>query len=344
MMDQAIPDPGPTEAISVEPGAVLPAEAVAVAADRLGEGAGLDVRPDDAWAEAGRKVLRLHLARMLARVPGVLSGDEPEDVHAMRVATRRLRAAWRVFGDGFERDAARRYRAELRDIGRRLGAVRDLDVLIGILIVDGERRSARYRAGLAPLLGAWHAEREAHRLDLAAALGSERFATFVVDYERLVETPGHAAVAVPPHAPGLVRDRIPAKIWTAYQAVRAFDDDLGTADLATLHRLRIEAKWLRYTLEFVRGPLEPEAGGLIRRMVALQDHLGIQHDQHVAAVLAREFATSTAVTVAQSRSMSRFDAHLEKRVDGLGRTLEATWRPIVAPSYRRALGRAIARL
>ena len=52
---------------------------------------------------------------------------------------------------------------------------------------------------------------------------------------------------------------MPATIWGAYQDVWAFDGDLLAADLATLHQLRIAAKWLRYTLEFVREPLEPEA-------------------------------------------------------------------------------------
>ena len=41
---------------------------------------------------------------MLARVPGVIAGEDAEEVHAMRVAARRMRAAWRVFGDGFERE------------------------------------------------------------------------------------------------------------------------------------------------------------------------------------------------------------------------------------------------
>ena len=53
---------------------------------------------DDHIAEAGRKVLRFHLARMLDREDGTRSGIDPVDVHKMRVATRRQRAAWRVFG------------------------------------------------------------------------------------------------------------------------------------------------------------------------------------------------------------------------------------------------------
>ena len=302
------------------------------------------VLSDDLWAEAGRKVVHFHLAKMLVRVPGVIAGVDAEDVHAMRVAGRRMRAAWRVFGDGFERDARRRYLAELRDVGARLGAVRDLDVLIGILATYSQHRSHRQRVGLEPLLVAWRVDREARRVELVEALGSERFAEFIRDYQAFAETPGLAAVAIPQHAPGLVRNRMPATIWDAYQAVWAFDGALETADLATLHQLRIVGKWLRYTLEFVREPLEPAATALIGQVVALQDHLGDQHDLHVAGLLAREFAASTALSDAQAKSVAKFVDHLDQGVLRLGRTFEPTWRPIAASSYRRSLGRAIARL
>ena len=252
-----------------------PPVAAVLAAEHPAVGRTPDVRADDPWPEAGRKILRFHLARMLARVPGVIAGEDAEEVHAMRVAARRMRAAWRVFGDGFERDAVRRYRGELRDIGARLGAVRDLDVLIEILVAYGEQRSARQRAGLEPLRSAWRAEREARRVDLVAALGSERFAQFVGDYQELAETPGLAARRHPARTlRGSSATGCPRRSGRTYQAVWAFDDDLATADLATLHQLRIAAKWLRYTLEFVREPLEPEATALIRPVVAVQDHLG----------------------------------------------------------------------
>ncbi len=326
-----------------DPDATSP-EVAAHATEHPAVGRTPDVRAGDPWPEAGRKIVRFHLARMLARVPGVIAGEDPEEVHAMRVATRRMRAAWRVFGDGFEREATYRYRGELRDIGARLGAVRDLDVLIEILVAHGERRSRRQRVGLEPLLAAWRAEREARRIDLLEVLGSERFAEFVRDYERYAETPGLAARAIPPHAPGLVRNRMPATIWAAYQAVWAFEADLRTADLATLHQLRIAAKWLRYTLEFVREPLEPEGSALIRPVVALQDHLGSQHDQHVARSLAQEFATSATLTDAQERSIAKFVEQLDQGVESMGRSFPSTWRPIAASDYRRRLGRAIALL
>jgi len=343
------PEPEPTEAEFVasepEPADASPPAVAVLATEYLAVGRTPDVRADDLWAEAGRKILRFHLARMLARVPGVVAGEDAEEVHAMRVAGRRMRAAWRVFGDGFERAAVRRYRADLREIGTRLGAVRDLDVLLEILVAYAAHRSDRQRAGLEPLVGAWRGQRETRRVELLEILGSERFTSFVDEYVEFAATEGLVAVPPAPHAPGLVRNRMPSTVWAAYEVVWAFDDGLAHADLATLHQLRIAGKWLRYTLEFVREPLEPEATGLIRAVVALQDHIGTLHDLHVAATLAREVAADgTDLSGNQVKSIDRFVRHLDLGTERLQRTLGPTWRPLVAPDYRRRLGRAIARL
>ena len=316
--------------------------------ERLAPGRTPGVRGDDLWAEAGRKVLRFHLARMLARVPGVIAGRDPEDVHAMRVAGRRMRAAWRVFGDGFERDARRRYVGDLREIGGHLGAVRDLDVLLEILDAYAAHRSERQRTDLEPLATAWRGLREARRLELIEVLGSDRFMTFTTEYAELALTEGLGAVPVAPRAPALVRHRMPSVAWAAYVAVWAFDDGAAEADLATLHQLRIAGKWLRYTLEFVREPLDPEAAPLIGQVVALQDHIGVLHDMHVAATLAREVANGATGAIAptsrQARAIDRFVRHFDERTLHLQRTLGPTWRPLVAPDYRRRLGRGLARL
>lgn len=360
-------DPGPTESAraknGVIPSAVLEADSPAVGwqdirdprpsdiasdptstIERLAVGRSPGVRGTDQWAEAGRKVLRFHLARIVARVLGVLAGEDTEDVHAMRVAARRMRAAWRVFGDGFERAASRKYRDDLRAIGGRLGAVRDLDVLLAILASYAESRSARGRAGLAPLVGAWSTERDARRAELVTMLTSAEFRQFVDEYVELVTT----ELASPPSSPSspvLVRTRIGSAAWGAYEAVWAFDSVVGDADLATLHQLRIAGKWLRYTLEFVREPLEPEAPRLIRPVVTLQDHLGAQHDLHVAATLARDFAASApALTGHEQRSIERFVHTMDAGVVRLGSSFGRTWRSVVEPAYRLRLGRGLARL
>jgi CHAD domain-containing protein len=329
---------------SAPPSGEHPAEPAVVPLEGPAIGRAPDIHADDLWPEAGRAILRFHLGRVLSHVPGVIAGENAEEVHAMRVAARRMRAAWRVFGDGFERAPSQRYRQELRDLGSRLGAVRDLDVLIGILVVYAARQGDRHRAGLEPLFVAWRAERAARRVDLLESLGSQEFRVFTADYQELVTTPGLAARAVMPHAPGLVRNRMPATIWQAYQAVWAFDGDLRAADLATLHQLRIAAKWLRYTLEFVRELLEPEATAVIRPVVSLQDHLGDQHDHHVAASLAREFVASSSLTAAELKAIGLFTAYLDQDVERMRRTIRSTWPPIAGSRYRRGLGTAIARL
>ena len=334
------PAPEPDEPVL----ALTPGELARDAVDHLVVGASPDLRPDDPWSEAGRKALRYHLARMLSQVPDVVETDDPEAVHAMRVAARRMRAAWRVFGDAFERDARRRYLAELRVLGSRLGTVRDLDVQLGILVARSRRRSARQRDGLEPLLATWLLEREARGRELAGVLAGEAFSTFVLDYEMFASTPGLAALAPAPNTPATVRHRMPTAIWEAYQAVWAFDAAMGAADLATLHRLRIAAKWLRYTLEFVREPLDPDASALIRPVVALQDRLGDQHDLHMAAELARSGLEHLGRTRQQERAMAAFIEDLDQDVVRLGRSVHRAWRPVADPRYRRALGQAIARL
>ena len=129
-----------------------------------------EVAGGDLWADAGRKILRFHLARMLAHVSTAIAGEDPEAVHDMRVAARRVRAAWRVFGDAYDREVVRDRVRELRTLGDRLGAVRDLDVQLAIVSAHRDRRSKRERAALAPLLEAWTAERTGRHGDLAAHL------------------------------------------------------------------------------------------------------------------------------------------------------------------------------
>src|SRR5262245_14268220 len=80
------------------------------------------------FAELQREALRADA--------GLRLRDDPEDVHDLRVATRRLRALLRTARPMFDRDWADRLRAELDFLASALGAVRDLDVLIARVAED----------------------------------------------------------------------------------------------------------------------------------------------------------------------------------------------------------------
>ncbi len=300
----------------------------------------------DSLAEAGRKVFRFHLARMIARDPGTRSGKDPEDLHAMRVATRRLRAAWRVFGDAYRPRRTRKLQHSLRDVARLLGVVRDLDVLIEAGAQYTATLAKPGRAAIVPLFDSWRRDRDAAREALVAKLDSDDYRQFVDDFGAFVMD-DHAAVArVAADQPHLVRDTAPAQIWSAYHTVRAYESVLRWADIETLHALRIDAKRLRYSVEFFRETLGSEGNDLIARIVALQDHLGLLHDADVAADLTRQFllARSTDLEPAQRAETGRYLLHCEQEVARLKRSTSGPWRQVEGVGFRRALGRALARL
>ncbi len=304
------------------------------------------VTADDHVAEAARKVMRFHLARMLAREAGVRTGHDLEDVHAMRVATRRQRAAWRVFETAFRDRRTIRYRKGLREIAGRLGAVRDLDVLIEA--ADQYRAdlpSAEQRA-LEPLLADWRTHRDDARVLLVRELDSDGYRRWVDDYRDFVQTEGAAVRPVGPVEPHRIRDTTASRVWTAYEHVRGYEAVLRWADVETLHELRIAGKWLRYTLEFVRDALGDDAAPLIARVTALQDHLGLMNDADVAASMARTFLVDHAGDLSQleNAAIGRYLVGREREVARLRRTVGPAWRGVAGIGFRRSLGRVVARI
>lgn len=298
------------------------------------------VTADDPMSAAGRRVFRFHLARVLAREPGVRAGLDPEELHKMRVATRRLRAAWRVFGDAFRGAKVRQIRDDLGVIASKLGLTRDLDVQLERLA------SAPSHADLGPLEAAWRAERDDARAALVKELDSARHRRWLTSFVRFVETEDAGIAPQPGIEPETVRERAGSQIWAAYERVRAFERVIEGAPPATLHRLRIEAKRLRYSIEFVREALPAEAATAIARITALQDHLGALNDAEVAAGMARAFvaAHGDALTPAQSAAIAAYVADQERQVATLSRTVRRPWSGVVSIAFRRRLGRVLAAL
>jgi CHAD domain-containing protein len=304
------------------------------------------VQADDHVAEAGRKVLRFHLARMIAREAGTRSGENIQDLHAMRVATRRQRAAWRIFGEAFRPGRTKNHRNRLREVAARLGAVRDLDVLIEAADAYRADLPVAEQRALEPLLAAWRIHREDARKLLARELDSDGYKRWLDDYAEFVRHEGVAARTVIPTEPHRVRDTAASRIQSAYEQVRAYEPVLRWADVDTLHELRIHGKWLRYSLEFVREALGPDVDGLIARVTALQDHLGLLNDADVCAHLARDFLVEHAGSLSdvESGAIARYLVSREKEVARLRRSVGRSWRGVSGLTFRRALGRSLADL
>ena len=210
------------------------------------------------------------------------------------------------------------------------------------------RRSSQSadRPAFEPLLAKWRAQRDAARVVLIKELDSERYQRWVDEYIAFVQAEGIGVRSVGPVDPHRVRDTMPSRIWAAYEGVRAYEPVMRWADVTTLHDLRIAAKWLRYTLEFVREALGPESAPVIERVVALQDHLGWLHDADVAAGLARGFLVEHAgdLSEEESAAIGRYLVDRERELARLRRTVGPAWRGVSSVGFRRAVGRLVAGL
>jgi CHAD domain-containing protein len=242
------------------------------------------IAADDSMSTAANKLLLYHLQRMMKHEPGTRDGEDPEELHDMRVATRRMRAALRVFADYLDAGEYKPYLRMVRTTGRELGAVRDLDVFRIKTQAYIDSLPAGDRSGLDPLMEAWGIERERARAELIEYLDSDRYQHFKEKFERFLRTPGAGAGrAFGPAGepiPTRVGDVLPAILFQRLAGVRAFDSIITRPDapLSRYHELRIAGKGLRYTLEFFQEVLGPGSKPLINTTKVVQDHLGDLQD------------------------------------------------------------------
>jgi triphosphatase len=305
---------------------------------------------DEPLAEAGRSLFRVHFQRMLANEDGTRRGTDIEALHDMRVATRRQRAIFRIVASYFKRCVVRAFRDELRTLAGRLGAVRDLDVLIQAAEDYVSSLGVDTRDALGPLLDEWRTRREAARAELLAYLNSDDYRAFTERYKVfLSSTGGGVKEPVPGDAPRptLVRHILPAKICSHYAKVRAYEPVLGQASIETLHALRIAGKRLRYLLEFFSEVLGPGRDEAIETMVALQDHLGELHDSAVTIGLLRDFLVRSAQAPLNPVVADAVGGYLKStrsRLRTLQRTLRRPWRQVTRKRFRKLLARMVAEL
>jgi len=314
-------------------------------------------------AEAARKILLFHFLRMLYHEPGTREGTDIEELHDMRVATRRMRAALQLFAPYIDHAQYAPFAKELRRTGRVLGAVRDLDVFWEKTKQYLETLPVERRNELEPLRLAWEAERDRARQKMLAHLDSERYALFRDRFGRFLQTPGAGAPApfsqdgLP--APRHLRYILPVVIYHRLAEVRAFDEWVTSTDvpLERFHQLRIALKGLRYALEFFEEVLGPETAGLIEQVKCLQDHLGNLQDAVVACNLLRDFLTWGTWGHDEKRKrlvlpsnpvvapgVATYLAARQTELRDLLTSFPQVWAPVRSPEFARYMAAALAPL
>jgi len=321
------------------------------------------LRADDTMPEAADKTLLFHLQRMMQHEPGTREGEDAEELHVMRVATRRMRAALRVFGDYLDVEAFKPHLRLMQETGRELGTVRDLDVFQIKTQAYIDSLPVEEQSGLDPLMEAWATERERARREMIYFLDSNRYQHFKERFEHFLRTPGAGAgrgtKAEGEPLPTRVGDVLPAVLFERLSTVKAFDESIsrGDAPLVRFHQLRIASKGLRYTLEFFQEVLGSDSKRLIEKTKLLQDHLGDLQDAVVTCdVLLGFLGSGTWGPPRQDRKDSRplfpvnapgvavYLAVKQNEIERLMRTFGPVWDQIRGSEFSRPLAGLVAAL
>src|SRR4051794_8279954 len=142
----------------------------------------LPIEPTDLMAEAGRKALLNDFIKTLSHEDGSRAGEDPEEVHDMRVGMRRMRSTLRLLGAYYKPKAIDPYLGEMRKLAEALGSVRDLDVMIAELQAYQTKLDAAGSPDLQPALDQLDKDRTKARKALIRLLDKGGYRRFVKDF------------------------------------------------------------------------------------------------------------------------------------------------------------------
>lgn len=228
------------------------------------------------FGAAASVTIRRQLERMMQCLPGTIDGQDIEALHDMRVASRRLRAALRVFKRCFPPDGPKSVVSQVGSVTRALGQVRDQDVLLDFL--------ADYSDGCAPEMRVdWVIDRERQiregariqMLDSLVALKQSDLPAEVSHLLAQLESgDGRGRSAFAGHALRVTKRPL-SKLARLAPAIR------DPEKVEELHLARIAAKRLRYTLETFLPCFGEPLRERISQVKRLQELLGEVHDSDV---------------------------------------------------------------
>lgn len=218
-------------------------------------------------------LVREQLKVIRAEEAGTRLGTDPEELHKMRAAVRRLRAILGAVRGMFDLDWLESLRGELDWLGTVLGGLRDLDVLREYL-----RKELAFLKPAAQVVGddlfdLVDAQRARAQHKIVAALDGERYTKLLARLERAVQRP--KVVSTDLSLPAVAASQF-KKLRKAVKALpkKPNDDDL--------HAVRIRVKRARYAAELAQPIVGEPAERFVARTKKLQDILGEYQDAVVA--------------------------------------------------------------
>lgn len=279
-------------------------------------------------SEALKAIVAACLRHLEGNTNGALTSDDAEYIHQMRVALRRLRSALRVFKPADSGHLAE----EIKWLAGALGEARDWDVLLkeslpGLLDAHGD-------AALSAQLLADGQRHQSRARDAAReALRSPRFGLLLLMIARWVSVPEQTAATgpssdptpevTPPPAPEplnlvkFARREIRRRLRRLLKDAGALDE----LSIEARHQVRIDAKRLRYSIEFFASLFDKQlVARYLSALRAIQDVLGTSNDAAVASGLVERLAVPEKLG---SFSRGWFAAHTQIQLGEVERNLAA---------------------
>lgn len=260
----------------------------------------LILRPDSSAEDAIVEAVSNGIVHLTNNEACVLARSHEEGVHQMRVAVRRLRSRITLYNGLLPGAQTRELTGELKWLIGSLGPARDWDVFVNetmapaLKLLPDERDVA--------LLHRHAVARQDRGYRIAqAALRSRRYARLKTRLAAWAET--RAWRVATPVADGGVPDDaldVPARLFAArvlkarHRKVLRHGESIHVMDAKERHRLRIQIKKLRYTVEFLGSLFSDNAvKPYLAALRQLQDSLGSMNDLAVARTLTEELCGTT---------------------------------------------------
>lgn len=225
-------------------------------------------------------VFATRLSELLDWRKAALDWSDPEGVHSMRVASRRLRSVMRDFLPYLPKRSFASSIKRFKGIADALGEVRDQDVAILALEEIEKKAPAEHAAALKQFIGNRKEVREHQRRELKAALTKGELKTLETDFTKALEEATTAAERkrkrlTPPTfakvSQEIIRDRLK-------EFEKRSDGLFKPLDVNALHELRIAAKRLRYAIELLAPCFPRSISTHAKRAARIQAALGDLHD------------------------------------------------------------------
>ncbi|MGA4848838.1 CHAD domain-containing protein [Streptomyces sp. G5(2025)] len=266
--------------------------------------------------------------------------DLPDSVHQMRVATRRMRSAFKSYRKILDRTATDPVGDELKWLAAELGVDRDQEVLAARFADRVEAVPKTLLLGpVDARLRIWSAARGADaRRGTLAVLESERYLTLLDTIDALLAAPPLRPAASAPPRKALPKALLKDYARLAGRVEHALALAPGQERDRAMHEARKAAKRARYAGEAAIPALGAPARRFAKRMKAVQSVLGDHQDSVVAREAVRAFGTQAHLAGESAFTWGLLYGQEEAVAAERERELPGVWAKASAAKIRAALG------